>query len=247
VSSHQDGDRSRWKQMIVSSQSSHLLMDIIVFAMIALGLVFSRSRMGIAAAIVGVLLVAGIAFLRTRRRSTLIIAFLVLAIPVGYSFWIGLNPVVERFEVLEKRGAFEEDRLPIWRDSIVLIRDYPLLGTGFGTYRWASAHYQTHMFWAIYEHAHNDYLEFAAEIGIPATVLLFGSFWVLAVKVARRAFLLERTKDRVLAAGCAGAMVALLIHEITDFNLQIPANAYIFAWIAGTAAALCRSPVQENY
>ena len=31
---------------------------------------------------------------------------------------------------------------------------------------------------------------------------------------------------------------ALLIHSVTDFNLQIPANAMLFAWIAGTATAL---------
>jgi len=41
-------------------------------------------------------------------------------------------------------------------------------------------------------------------------------------------------------------MIALLIHSITDFNLQIPANALIFSWITGTAAALVASPRQEK-
>ena len=246
VPSHEGVDRSRWKQMIVSPQSSHLLRDIVVFAMIVVGLVFSRSRTGIAAAIVGMVLVAGIVFLQTRRRSALVIAFLILVLPVGYSFWIGVNPVVERFEAVEMPGGLQRERLGVWPHTMNLIRDYPLWGTGLGTYRWANPHYQTYMLWGVFEHAHNDYLEFAADIGIPATVLLFGGFWVLAVKVARRAFSLDRTKDRILAAGCAGAMVALLIHEITDFNLQIPANAFIFAWIAGTAAALCRARLRDT-
>ena len=243
VSSHEGEHRSRWKQMMASLLSVHLLRDIIVFAMIAVGLVFSRSRTGIVAAIVGMMLVAGIVFLQTRRRSVLVIGLLILALPLCYSFWVGLNPVVERFEALTLPGGLEQERLGVWSHTMNLIRDYPLLGTGLGTYRWANAHYQVYLLWGIFEHAHNDYLEFAADIGIPATVLLFGSFWVLAVKVARRAFLFERAKDRVLAAGCAGAMVAMLIHEITDFNLQMPANAFIFAWIVGTAAALCRAPV----
>jgi hypothetical protein len=33
--------------------------------------------------------------------------------------------------------------------------------------------------------------------------------------------------------GAAGALIALLLHEITDFNLQIPANAVLFAATAG--------------
>ena len=134
----------------------------------------------------------------------------------------------------------------IWRDNLKVIRDYPLLGTGLGTYRWISAHYQSYMLWGIFEHAHSDYMEYASEIGIPATLLLFGSLWVLALKVARRVLTLDRTKDKVLAAGCAGALVSLLTHTITDFNFQIPANAFIFAWIVGTAAALVRKPGPES-
>jgi len=238
--------RSRWKQMIISPLSSHQLRDIVVIAVIAVGLVFSRSRMGIVAATVGLLVVTGIAFVQTRRRSALVFAFLILALPAAYALWIGLNPVVERFEVLEQPGAFEEDRLPLWRDTAVLIRDYPMLGTGLGTYRWANAHYQTYMLSGFFEHAHNDYLELAADIGIPATLLLFGSVWILAIQITTRAPALKHTSDKILAAGCAGAMVALLVHEIADFNLQVPANAFIFAWIAGTGAALVRRPVAPS-
>jgi len=240
--------RSRWKEKMISLSSSHLLRDMVLFAVIAVGLVFSRSRMGIFAAVVGVIVVAGIAFFLQRgRRSVLAVAFLIFILPVAYSVWIGLNPVIERYEVLKLPGALEQDmRLPIWHDTLTLIRDYPLLGTGLGTYPWASEHYQTSNLKMIYGHAHNDYLELAADIGIPAAVLLFGGLWVLAVKVARKARFLEHTGDQVLAAGCAGAMVSLLTHAITDFNFQIPANAFIFAWIVGTAAALIRRPVAET-
>jgi O-antigen ligase len=234
--------RSPWIELIVSPSSSRLLRDLVLFATICVALVFSRSRMGIMAATLGILLVAAIAFFERRRKSMLVIFFVVLSLPAAYSIWIGVTPVIERFKVLLRPGALEADRLPVWRDTIALIRDYPLLGTGLGTYRWANGHYQTSMFWGIYEHAHNDYLEFASDIGIPATVLLFGSLWVLVLRVARRAQFLDRSRDKILAAGCAGAMAAILIHGITDFNLQIPANAYLFSWIAGTAAALVRRP-----
>ncbi len=230
--------RGIWRHLVNSPVTARWTARVLLVVVVFLGVVFSKSRMGVAAALVGVMVVMAIALLQVGRRSGLAVALLVLALPAVYGTWIGLAPVLERFELLGRPGALEQDRLPIWRDTLALIRDYPVLGTGLGTYRWASLHYQTQWFEFVFDHAHNDYLEFAADIGIPATVLLFGSLWVLVVNVARRALVLERTKEKILAAGCAGALAALLTHSLTDFNLQIPANALIFAWIAGTAAAL---------
>lgn len=234
----QNRARSWWVEVILSPLSSHFLRDLLLFAVLVIGLVFSRSRMGISAALLGLILVSFLDFLRTRRQSLLLIVLLILGVPAAYSAWIGLDPVVERLEVLGRPGMLEQDRLPIWRDTEPLIRDFPLLGTGLGTYRWAYSHYQTSMLQYVIEHAHNDYLEFASEIGIPATVLLFAGLWILVIRAARYALAAERSYEKSLAAGCAGALLALLVHELVDFNLQIPANAYLFAWIAGTAAAL---------
>jgi len=161
----------------------------------------------------------------------------VIGIPLAYSAWIGIGPVVERFNALRHGGFSDEVRIPIWRDSIEIIREYPLLGTGLGTYRWASLHYQTSGLRLIYEHAHNDYLEFASEIGLPATLFFFGSLWILAAKLMI-AGASSRSVDAVVAAGCAGALSSLLIHSAVDFNFQIPANAFVFAWISGTAAGI---------
>jgi len=43
--------------------------------------------------------------------------------------------------------------------------------------------------------------------------------------------------------GCMGSVLALLIHSVTDFNLQIPANALIFAMVLGVGyKATCVEP-----
>jgi hypothetical protein len=36
-----------------------------------------------------------------------------------------------------------------------------------------------------------------------------------------------------VALGCIGSTTALLLHSITDFNLQIPSNALVFAVVLG--------------
>ena len=237
--------RPRWVQLLASPATSRSLRDIIVFAVLCVALIFSRSRMGMAAALVGLAVVVTIALMQNSRRSTLALLVFVLLLPAAYALWMGLAPVLQRMEVGLAAGL-EEHRLPVWRDALALIRDYPLLGTGLGTYRWASIHYQSHMFHIRYGYAANDYLQFASDMGVPVAVLLFGSLWILVVKVARRATVLERTRDKVLAAGCAGAMTSLLTHSLTDFNLQMPANAFLFAWIVGTAVALVQPSRQTH-
>jgi O-antigen ligase len=223
---------------VSSESSSRLLSQAMGFAVLCLALVFSRSRMGIAAALSGVLLVGGLQTLKYRKGSAVALLLVLFLVPVCYAFWVGVEAVTSRFEMLGRAGAMERDRLPVWRDSLRAIGDFQWMGTGLGTYDWAAMHYQTSFLSYRYEHAHNDYLEFAAEIGLPAALLLFGGLWALLASVARAAVVSNDRGSRVLAAGCAGALFAILLHAITDFNLQIPANALLFCWVAGTAAGV---------
>ena len=79
------------------------------------------------------------------------------------------------------------------------------------------------------DYAHNDYLQFAAELGIPAALVLFAALWVLVARTARHTLVAARTRDQILAAGCAGALVPLLVYSMAEFNFQIPANAFVYA------------------
>jgi len=90
-----------------------------------------------------------------------------------------------------------------------------------------------------YNHAHNDYLQFASEFGLVATALL--GFSVLASLWAAVSAQIKR-RDRLLQGmGFAATMAiaALLIHSAVDFNLQIPANAAMFV-ILMALAWVCR-------
>jgi O-antigen ligase len=87
-------------------------------------------------------------------------------------------------------------------------------------------------------HAHNDYLELASDLGIPAAALFFGSTGALLVRVARKAASSEVSFERAMALGCLGSIAAILLHSLTDFNLYIPANALVFSLILGLAASI---------
>ncbi|WP_352260013.1 O-antigen ligase family protein, partial [Psychrobacter sp. TB55-MNA-CIBAN-0194] len=65
-----------------------------------------------------------------------------------------------------------ETRDEVVRDSIPLILDNPLLGSGGGTFYTAFPAYQSEPYSGYYDNAHNDYVQFAVELGIPTTALL---------------------------------------------------------------------------
>jgi O-antigen ligase len=108
-----------------------------------------------------------------------------------------------------------------------------VFGTGLGTFEYAFNPYQDTFMQLKVEHLHNDYLEFASDLGLPGVVLLFGPiFYLLAKMIAVIASDRSRYRRSVLL-GCIGSVVGLLIHSFADFNLQVPSNALVFAIVLG--------------
>ncbi len=139
--------------------------------------------------------------------------------------WFGIDEVVQR---LEKTSANSESRDEVVRDTLSMIRDYPLVGTGGGTYEISFLRYKGRDIAIYYHHAHNDYLEFLAEygvVGMSFLVLLVTSCLVSALYALRKR---NHTLLKGMAFASSMGIIAILIHSTVDFNLQIPANAALF-------------------
>jgi O-antigen ligase len=199
-------------------------------------ILFSRSRAGIFCASAAAIFTGVLWICSSRRpsRATLAVVCL-LAGACLFGLWIGLGPVVERYETLL---ADYPSRLAVWKDSLALIRAHPLTGYGPGSFVNAFTQVQSTVLNRVVDHAHNDYLELAAEWGIPGAVLLMGLvFWLLA-RTTRACFLPAQSGLRFVALGCCGSILALLLHSAVDFNLQIPANALVLAAILGLSYSI---------
>lgn len=222
-----------------------LVLWLSVAIVLFVGLVCARSRMGIASASVSVMLIFGLAWasqFRSRAGMVLCGAFLVLS--VGLAVWLGGGSIVERFQGIGQEYAGDYSRVSIWRDTLTLIRHRPWLGTGLGTFPIAYTAVQTTFLGEFVNHAHNDYLELASDLGIPAAFGLIASFvWLLARAI--QVFRATKEHDRFVALGCAGSIVAILLHSLVDFNLYIPANCLVFATILGVTISL--QPKRESF
>jgi len=195
--------------------------------------VFSLSRMGFVATLFGVL-VAGVLRWR-RRRFTLVVAALVVA---GIVF-LPTEQLISRFGFLQDQADLSsDDRVQIWKESLDLVRDYPLFGCGLGAYEPTFVKYQRVAPTLTVNFAHNDYLQVLGETGVVGLGLVLAAVLCLLKRMwsaMRRAERQEDKPARNLVIACAAATCAMGLHSVVDFNLYTPANALVFAWICGMA------------
>lgn len=222
-------ESSFWKGEGAAALVFYLFSTLLLSA----GILFSRSRAGIFSACVS-LAVVGIVWLRsTRQRPAAALVLLCLLVGAGlFGVWIGLGPVVERYETIHKDYL---SRLGVWKDSLALIHAHPLWGTGLGSFANAYAQVQSVLLAGRVDHAHNDYLEIATEWGLAGAGLLIGLILLVLFPAVSVCFRRSHPNQRFLALGSCGSIFALMLHSVTDFNLQIPANALVFASILGLA------------
>lgn len=211
-------------------------------ALLLLGIVCSLSRMGILSALVAT---AFVAFLLVTsghgRRAGAMVLTGFLCVAVSLALWMGIEPVLDRY------AEPMTGRLGIWADTLALIRQSPVVGIGLGTLGVAITPVQTVYLDKVIDHAHNDYLEFAAELGLPGALLLFAAlFWVLGRTVGA-IYRPGRGFPKAAATGAAGGLAAILTHSLADFNLHIPANALVFAVLLGVAWAVSSAGREEPH
>ena len=208
-------------------------------AMISIALLRTSSRMGVISTAISAFSVAGLTMRRHAARgwygwlwpmATLLIAFFTL-------IWLMPVALVQRFASLSAGDISLALRLRLWRESLPLLRDFPLFGCGLGGYASAVARYKDASL-DFADYAHNDYLQYLIELGpVMWGLALFcaGLILVRLVRAVRRA---PAGDLQFLGIAAAGSLLAMLVHSLADFNLYIPANALVFACIGGIAAGV---------
>ncbi len=128
-------------------------------------------------------------------------------------------------------------RLLHWGDTLPHAADFPLIGTGFGAYRYATLPYQQHYWGTWFQRADNQYLEVLVEGGIAGLLLVvlfgFGALF-LAIRVCmagndrRRSPAASWLASCVLATGIGIAAAAFL-----DYGVSLPSvSSLIVVYVA---------------
>lgn len=204
------------------------LLFVIPPLIIGVGLVFSRCRSGIVIFLVSFLimiLILSISRVGGRHRTEKKLLRLVFGMVILAAILIGIDPVLERFT---HEGLIDKNRLLFYEYTLELIRDFPITGTGLGTYAKAINPYLKKNFGVIVSHAHNDYLEILAESGlIGGGFLILSGLWV-SIYLFRKWASTRDPLARGVGLGALMGLLAIFLHSLTDFSLRMPGNAVIW-------------------
>ena len=112
-----------------------------------------------------------------------------------------------------------------------MVADYPIFGSGLGTFRFAFLSYAPPgERW--FTTAHNEYLEIIAETGIAGTLVFLAGFGGFVILIARPGRFRGRSA-RYLYAGMVAGLAGLLVHSAVNSNLQVPANGLLLVVFGG--------------
>ncbi len=146
----------------------------------------------------------------------------------------GLGVFAVRFHKYFAAGATSAGaRLDYWRAAVQTTRDYPLLGTGPGTFQRPYARLKAPEA-EMARLTHNDYLEQFSDSGVPGG-LAYLAWIILALTVIGRC--IWARGDPFSVAVFAGVL-AWFVQGLGEFSLYIPALAWIAFTLLGALVGL---------
>jgi putative inorganic carbon (hco3(-)) transporter len=215
-----------------------------VVAAVMLGIVLAALALSLArgawlgTAVAAVLMIATLP--EARRK------LLTFGVPVALAFALlwSVLPQNEPVQIVTERAeAFTtlspyDDRDSIWREALREIKDEPWTGQGPGNFSVASSRAGSEASTVSAYHAHNLFLNWAAESGLPAAMLLvvFAIALAAATRTASRATRRRGDPgDRAIVIGIAGALLTTLAQGTVDYTLG---NSVVHIALWGMIGAL---------
>ena len=207
-------------------------------------LFMSTSRGGVVFLVAGTLV--WLAMLgRGHRSSALVVSVLAIGFLVAGIFLstesLARDRVLEFFGAsslaqeggLEKTGeAFTDFRSKIFRDSVRIVRDYPITGTGLGTFGYVAPFYvDASIDEAIPIHPESDWLMVACESGLG---FVFCAFALLALLI-RDMLPFRKSGTWPLRWGMIAAALAAILHAVVDVPIHRVELGWWILVLAGLA------------
>jgi O-antigen ligase len=214
-----------WRERLVSLDGKTLLIGFCVIVMI-LGLLFSASRMGISSLLLSFTLLSFLFRNPTKEQKFSRTSILILGLALLWAAWIGLDFVISRF--LTSSEDFK-GRWVFWANTFQIFKDFPIFGSGLGTFTWVFPMYRSFHLIGIATHAENDFLQLASEVGLVGVGILLILFLFFFYKAISGISLLSyRESGRYIGIGGLVGIVALMLHSIVERNIQVPSNALLY-------------------
>lgn len=234
----------------IASLNNLQILSIVTVILLLTGVAATLSRSGIVAGILG-LVVCAASRMQLRKSLLLLIPFAILLAGVGLfltAFELD-TLVLAELTTLKDPVSESTSRLLHWSDSLVSVRDFPILGSGQGAYAWSTLPYQRRGRTSWFINADNQYAEILVESGVLG-LSLFVAFGILLFVQSIR-LIIKKTDARLghdlwshrIAIGLAGtAMISSqAVVAFFDFGIGLSSTMASIAVFGGILSAIWRS------
>jgi O-antigen ligase/cytochrome c-type biogenesis protein CcmH/NrfG len=213
------------------------------------GIASTGSRAGWLAAAVGV---AVLSVILIRKRSHLWAALALLLVVGGTGHWLYSRILRPRIQQGALTGKYEDIRFRVWTAARQMWLEHPWVGIGPDHFDFRYRNYRPPQ-WDMQGRpgrAHNDYWNTLADWGVIGLILVLlpvavgGAGIVVSWRYLQRAGELSGSRISVVLGSAIG-LVSILVHSFFDFNMHIPANAFLAVTLLALIAAHWRFASQR--
>ncbi len=216
------------------------LFRLLLSAVLAGGMVLTRSRGGLAALLFTLLCLWGSE--RRRRRWPLwpvaltgAIAAVLLAgaLALTAGFPLPLHPPSPTPDPPSSTEISVSTRISLLKSTASIFLDRPLFGWGWGSFPFLYPRFKEAGVWYTVFHAHNEWLQIAAEGGIAGFALIALALVLLFRGLIRAAA--EGKAGSLFARSAALSFIYAVVHASVEFVFRVPAISYLLAALGGMA------------
>jgi len=235
-----------WRQRLASLDGKTLLLGFGAIVMIV-GLIFSASRMGILSLLISFTLLSFLVRDPQRERKFSRTSVLIFSLALLWAIGIGLDAVIGRF--FTSADDFKL-RWAIWASTFQILRDFPLFGSGLGTFTYIFPMYRSLHIQGLATHAENDFLQLASEAGLIGVGLLLILIFYLFFRVVLNIRSLSHGEPgRYIGIGGLVGILALMFHSLVERNIQVPANAFLYTilWAIVLSISFTKKVNRKDY
>jgi O-antigen ligase/tetratricopeptide (TPR) repeat protein len=249
VQSHRSGgSKSTFgygRSAIFAEQRTMILM--LLCGLIVAGLLMSYSRGAWLAVFVATVMILALTrkLLSTRMIAVFVVSPVVVCLGIVAATG-GFHRVSNTIEnQLSADYVYADARWEHWQDGFRSAKKFFPVGSGLGTYGYATLSEQKYDTILWFREAHNHYLETLAEQGLPGLILLLlGGAWITRIGVKLLFNPASRERASIGVVGLI-AIVAIAVQSIFDFVILIPAVMFAFAALFGMVAHFDVLPVKR--
>jgi O-antigen ligase len=223
-----------WANLRRKSRAEHIeplfrrFLLLFVLLLMTVGLIFTGSRGGMTALVIGFAIMGMLIWGRRWKRGNLVVIAVFLAAAVIYSLVLGSAQSLTRFQNLEDSGRYYA-----FSGALKIFRQFPLLGSGLSTFGEVFYQYEPASLNGVYFiQAHSDWLQLLAESGALGFALALIAFLTFYLRLMQQWQQRQDRFARGLGLGGLAAMGAAGFQALGEFPFHIPAISLTFAAIA---------------